>query len=245
MMPRDTRASPDELFTASPPSTPRRPAERTGLRRDYSYWRSTFRTFLKSPVSVFLLTLIVVLDCLSPSSIPCCSPSGAQRRSTTSTRHAAGTCRPDRELVVRHRRPRAGHLGPDLVRHPDLAAPRLRDRRPRRGHRHGRRRRSGATSGKLDRVMTELYNVLNNIPPDGLPDAPGLHHAAGLLDHRASPCAPRAGSAWPASCATRSSPSGTREYNVASRCLGTPLRRIITKNVLPYLVSVLIMRRRP
>jgi oligopeptide transport system permease protein len=31
------------------------------------------------------------------------------------------------------------------------------------------------------------------------------------------------------------------EYNIASRCLGTPLRRMITRNVLPYLASVLIM----
>lgn len=33
-----------------------------------------------------------------------------------------------------------------------------------------------------------------------------------------------------------------REYNLASRCLGTPTHRIIIKNVLPYLVSVIVMR---
>ena len=33
-----------------------------------------------------------------------------------------------------------------------------------------------------------------------------------------------------------------REYNLASRCLGTSLRRILTKNILPYLVSVIILR---
>ena len=33
-----------------------------------------------------------------------------------------------------------------------------------------------------------------------------------------------------------------REYNLASRCLGTPTHRIITKNVLPYLVSVIMLR---
>ncbi len=31
-----------------------------------------------------------------------------------------------------------------------------------------------------------------------------------------------------------------REYNLASRCLGTPTKRIITKNLLPYLVSVIM-----
>jgi oligopeptide transport system permease protein len=33
-----------------------------------------------------------------------------------------------------------------------------------------------------------------------------------------------------------------REYNLASRCLGTPVARIITKNLLPYLVSVIMLQ---
>ena len=33
-----------------------------------------------------------------------------------------------------------------------------------------------------------------------------------------------------------------REYNLASRCLGTPISRIITKNLLPYLVSVIMLQ---
>lgn len=33
-----------------------------------------------------------------------------------------------------------------------------------------------------------------------------------------------------------------REYNLASRCLGTGLRRILVKNILPYLISVIILR---
>ena len=33
-----------------------------------------------------------------------------------------------------------------------------------------------------------------------------------------------------------------REYNLASRCLGTPTRRIIIRNLLPYLVSVMMLR---
>ncbi len=30
-----------------------------------------------------------------------------------------------------------------------------------------------------------------------------------------------------------------REYNLASRCLGTPLQRMVTRNILPYMVSVI------
>ena len=33
-----------------------------------------------------------------------------------------------------------------------------------------------------------------------------------------------------------------REYNLASRCLGTPTSRIISRNLLPYLVSVIVLR---
>ena len=33
-----------------------------------------------------------------------------------------------------------------------------------------------------------------------------------------------------------------REFNLASRCLGTPTKRVITKNLLPQLVSVIMMR---
>lgn len=33
-----------------------------------------------------------------------------------------------------------------------------------------------------------------------------------------------------------------REYNLASRCLGTPTWRILSKNIFPYLISVVILR---
>ncbi|MFV0413157.1 MAG: ABC transporter permease [Oscillospiraceae bacterium] len=33
-----------------------------------------------------------------------------------------------------------------------------------------------------------------------------------------------------------------RDYNLASRCLGTPLWRIVLRNLLPYLVSIITMR---
>jgi oligopeptide transport system permease protein len=33
-----------------------------------------------------------------------------------------------------------------------------------------------------------------------------------------------------------------REYNLASRCLGTGLGRILAKNIFPYLISVIVLR---
>ena len=31
-----------------------------------------------------------------------------------------------------------------------------------------------------------------------------------------------------------------REYSLASRCLGTPINRIVSKNILPFLTSVIV-----
>ena len=31
------------------------------------------------------------------------------------------------------------------------------------------------------------------------------------------------------------------EYNIASQCLGTPMRRIATKNIIPHIISLIIM----
>ena len=47
---------------------------------------------------------------------------------------------------------------------------------------------------------------------------------------------------WPALSAIRFSLSATGSYNIASRCLGTSTWRIIVKNLLPYLVSVIMLR---
>ncbi len=58
---------------------------------------------------------------------------------------------------------------------------------------------------RLDRIMTEIYNVINNIPTT-------------IVIIR------------------------DRDYNLASRCLGTGTFRIITRNLLPYLVSVIMLR---
>lgn len=33
-----------------------------------------------------------------------------------------------------------------------------------------------------------------------------------------------------------------REYNLASRCLGTPIWRVLVKNIFPYLISMIILR---
>jgi oligopeptide transport system permease protein len=94
---------------------------------------------------------------------------------------------------------------------------------------------------QLDAFMTEAYNVINNIPTTIL-----LMLLAYILR-------PSFRTMVIAMCATGWLGMARfvrnqiviirdREYNLASRCLGTPTSRIITKNLLPYLVSVIVMR---
>ena len=94
---------------------------------------------------------------------------------------------------------------------------------------------------KLDFFFTELYNVLDNIPQTLL---------LILISYVMKPGVPTIIFAL---CLTRWLGMARfirnqiiiirdRDYNLASRCLGVPTWRIIVKNLLPYLVSVITMR---
>lgn len=94
---------------------------------------------------------------------------------------------------------------------------------------------------KLDAVITEIYNVWDNIPTTVV---------LIILTYIMKPSIPTIIFAM---CMTGWLQMARfvrnliiiirdREYNLASRCLGTPTKRIITKNLLPYLVSVIMLR---
>ena len=93
----------------------------------------------------------------------------------------------------------------------------------------------------LDRFFTELYNVLTNVPTMIYLTLISLLIGQSF----ATLCSALILFGW----------MGTarqvrnlvliyrdREYNLASRCLGTPMGRILYRNILPYLTSVVIMR---
>ncbi len=97
---------------------------------------------------------------------------------------------------------------------------------------------------KLDFLFTELYNVLDNIPVTivlilvayiPMPNVPVL-----LKLIIAMSCTSWIGMAR--FVRNMIIIIRDREYNLASRCLGTGTFRIITKNLLPYLVSVIMLR---
>lgn len=94
---------------------------------------------------------------------------------------------------------------------------------------------------KLDALITEIYNVWDNIPSTVV---------LIILTYIMKPSIPTIIFAM---CMTGWLGMARfvrnliiiirdREYNLASRCLGTPTSRIITKNLLPYLVSVIMLR---
>ncbi len=94
---------------------------------------------------------------------------------------------------------------------------------------------------KLDRIITEIYNVWNNIPTTVVlilltyifrPSLSTLIFAMAITGWLSMARLVR----------NLVTIIRDREYNMASRCLGTPTYRILTKNMLPYLVSVIMLR---
>ena len=94
---------------------------------------------------------------------------------------------------------------------------------------------------RLDALITEMYNVIRNIPASIV-----LILASYILR-------PSVMTMIMAMCITGWLPMARfvrnqiviirdREYNLASRCLGTSTRRLVVKNLLPYLISVIMLR---
>ncbi|MGX8701875.1 ABC transporter permease [Caproiciproducens sp.] len=229
--------SDDELFTFA--GFDEAAAERSGYS-DYSYWRSTFQVFLKNRVALSLLILIgaILLFTFLQPMIP------GQRSATEIFNGADG-------LQLRNLQPGGkfwfgtNSIGQDLwsrvwsgTRTSLLIGFAV--------------ALSEAVLGilmgvlwgyvrKLDRLFTEIYNVLDNIPQTVVlilfsyimrPSIPTLVFAmclTGWLDMARF-------------IRNQILIIRDRDYNLASRCLGTPTRRIILKNLLPYLVSVIMLR---
>lgn len=209
-------------------------SEKTGYS-NYSYWHSTFSTFFKSKLSTFLMVFMCFLVLMSffypllskidPNKLELDTnmwnnkPSGA---------HLFGTDGLGRDIWARTwYGTRTSLLLGFTIAFFDIGIGTI----------------AGALWGyirKIDRFMTELYNVSTNIPQTVL---------LILLSYIMRP------SFWTIVIALSSTgwlsiarfirnkviAIRDSEYNIASQCLGTPIRRIISKNIIPYLVSLIIM----
>ena len=93
----------------------------------------------------------------------------------------------------------------------------------------------------LDRPLTEVYNVINNIPTIIYMTLIALMIGQSFTIMAISLICfgwlPMARNVRNLVLMYRD-----REYNLASRCLGTPVWRVLVKNILPYLVSIIILR---
>ena len=94
---------------------------------------------------------------------------------------------------------------------------------------------------KLDRFFTELYNLIDNIPTIIYMTLIALMVGKSMLTMGIA----MVGFGWLATARNVRNlvfMYRDREYNLASRCLGTGLVRILFRNIFPYLVSVIILR---
>ena len=231
-MTRDYSAIETALF--APAGFDAAEAERSGYAR-YSYWRSTFRTFLRSPVSVALIAVMTALSIFS-FVYPVLSRSDPNLVALDVEAWNAppgpgspfGTDGLGRDMWSRtwYGTRTSLSLG-FIIALIDVGVGMV----------------AGALWGyvkKLDRVMTELYNVFTNIPQTVFLILLSYIMRPGFWTIVIAMCS----TGWLSVARfVRNKVMTLRdaEYNVASRCLGTPLSRIVSKNILPQLVSVIIM----
>lgn len=224
---------PDELFYFVDYSAEE--AEKIGYS-NYSYWGSVFQNFLKRKSAVFFAVLFVVLVVFSFVALAIGKYDYADLTVDTSIKFTSpnaeywfGTDNVGRDYwcqvwyaaQISIRLALIVALGESIV---------------------------GITIGllwgyvrQLDRFFTELYNLIYNIPTIIYMLLIALLIGQSFTIMAVSLIATH----W-LNMARRVRNMvfmyRDREYNLASRCLGTPLWRVLTKNILPYMISVVILR---
>ena len=229
----------EELFTPAGFSEER--AEATSYS-NYSYWGRTFRAFFKNRVAVLLLVALIAV--VAFAFLQPCLPGQAD----------PNLCAVDPATGIQYRNLAPGEkgfiwgsnaIGQDLWARIWAGA-----------------RTSltiaffvalieavvGITVGvlwgyvrQLDFFFTELYNICDNVPSTII---------LILISYVASPSVKTlilgmSITGWIAMARFIRNQIliiRDRDYNVASRCIGTPTARIVLRNLLPYLVSVIMLR---
>ena len=201
----------------------------------YSYWRSTFRTFFRSKFNIFLMVSVCLL--VGMAFIYPLFYNGDPYAANTDyfawnqapgDGYIFGTDSLGRDIFARTwYGTRTSLMLAFIIAFFDVTFGII----------------AGATWGyvrKLDRPMTELYNIVMNVPQTVY---------LIILSYILRPgfwtiVIAKASRGWlSVGKFIRNKVLAIRdsEYNIASRCLGTPLRRIVMKNIVPFLVSIIIM----
>lgn len=223
----------DELFTFVEYSAEE--AERTGYS-DYSYWKSVFQNFLKKKSAVVLSIIFFALVIFSFIALAIGKynyaeliPDNTKAFTSPNAEYWFGTdnlgrdywcqvwyaCQTSIKLAL------LVALGECVI---------------------------GVTIGciwgyvrKLDGFFTNLYNIINNVPTIIYMTLIALLFGQGFWIMAISMIA----FGWLTMARNVRNlviMYRDREYNLASRCLGTSLGRILVKNIFPYLISVIILR---
>lgn len=213
--------------------------ERTGYS-NYSYWSSTFRAFLKNKGVVVLLVLLLLLLAFTfiqphlpgqydPNMIVNDEAGMQYRNIPPGDQFILGTNSIGQDLWARIW---AGTRTSLLIGLSVALAEAL----------------IGITVGviwgyvrKADFILTEIYNIIDNIPNTIVLILISYILKPGVKTLIFAMCL----TGWIQMARFIRNQIliiRDRDYNVASRCLGTPTAKIIIKNLLPYLVSVIMLR---
>lgn len=215
-------------------------AELTGYS-NYSYWRSTWNVFIKNKTAMFLMIVITILVAFtiiqpflpnqkSPTEIYLNEKTNMQlRNEAPNSQFWFGTNSIGQDLWARiWSGTRTSLFIGMAVGLCELVLGII----------------IGAIWGyirKVDAIITEIYNVITNIPTTIILILFAYIMKPGLFTIIFAMCVTR----WTGMARLVRNLIiiiRDREYNLASRCLGTPSTRVISKNLLPYLVSVIMLR---
>ena len=208
---------------------------------NYSYWRSTFRSFLKNKIAVFLLFFVVALivftflqpylpDQKSPTEIYINPDTGMQDRNVSpNDEYIFGTNSIGQDLWSRiWQGTRTSLFIGFTVSIIEVII--------------------GFTVGalwgysrKLEAPITQLYNIVDNIPTTIVLILMAYILRPGISTIIIAMCI----TGWVEMARFLRNQIvilRDREYNLASKTLGTPGYKIILKNLLPYLISVIMLR---
>ena len=202
---------------------------------NYSYWKSTFRTFFKSKAVCALVVLIGAIILMS-FLYPVFSNTDPTKRSLVfmdwnqrpSWEHWFGTDQLGRDIWARAwYGARNSFLLGFCIALSDVGIGMI----------------VGALWGynrKMDAVMIELYNVMTNIPSTVYLVLLAYIMNTSFLTLFIS----MASRGWIVEARffrNRILSIRDSEYNIASKCLGTSMWKIVTKNIIPHIISLIIM----